>query len=386
MLVIKEAKIYTSNGKVYEKGDILIDDYGKIKCVSENIEGPKEAEIINASGKVVIPGIIDAHSHIGGFGLNMSDQDLNEMTNPNTAQVESFYSIDTSHPAFINAFKAGITTSAIAPGSGNVIGGLVCAVKSYGKSIEDMCIKNPVALKMALGGNPKGVYGKRNQMPMTRMAIAQVIRDSYMKAKDYMKQKEEAEKNNTKMPAYDQGLENICRVLNREIPMKVHCEQFDMLTTIKIAEEFNVDFTLDHAWGSSDFYDEISECKNLKGIVFGPIGVYLTPGECGKVDIECLNELNRRGVCCSIMTDGPILSPDIIVAQAGEAVRYGLDIESAINMLTINPAKILGLEDRIGSIEEGKDADLVIFDKMPALDTDAKVVYTIINGEIVYKK
>lgn len=376
MLVIKGAKIYTSAEKVYEKGDILIED-GKILDVGQNLSWD-EGEVIDADGLVVIPGIIDAHSHIGGFGSTMDDQDLNEMTKNATPEVESIYSIDTKSSEFKRVLEAGITTSAIAPGSGNVIGGLVCAVKSYGANIEEMCIKNPVALKAALGGNPKGVYGKRNQMPMTRMGIANVIRETLIKGQQYIEKREKGE------VEFDLGMENVSKVLRKEIPLKVHCEQFDMLTIIRIAKEFDIDFTLDHAWGASDFYDDIVE-SNCKGVIYGPIGVLLLPGECGKIDIHSLIELDKRGVPCAIMTDGPILNPDIIIVQAGEVIRFGGDIERVINMLTINPAKIIGIDNRVGSIEKGKDADLVIFDGTPALDTNATVKYTIINGQIVYK-
>ncbi|MCF6460636.1 amidohydrolase family protein [Clostridium sp. Cult3] len=379
MLVIKDAKIFTSANRVIQKGHILIEN-GKIVDVGETLELP-EGEIIDGEGLVVIPGIVDAHSHISGFGADMEEQDLNEMTKNATPEVESIYSIDTKSPMFERAIKGGITTSAIAPGSGNVVGGMVCAVKSYGDNIEDMCIKNPVALKAALGGNPKGVYGKRNEMPMTRMGIANVLRDTLIKAKEYMKKKEA----NEDIP-FDMGLENVCKVLRKEIPLKVHCEQFDMLTTIRIAEEFDIDFTLDHAWGASDFYDDIIGSKNCKGVIYGPIGVLLLPGECGKIDIFSLIELDRKGVTCAIMTDGPILKPDVIIIQAGEVVRFGGDIERVINMLTINPAKILGIDDRVGSIERGKDADLVIFDGTPALDTNATVQYTIIDGQVVYDR
>lgn len=379
MLVIKNAKIFTSAGKIYEKADMLLNS-GKIEKIAEKIEIPEDAQVIDAENLTAIPGIVDAHSHIGTFGIG-GDQDANEVTKNVTPEIEVLYGIDTDLKAFQRVLRSGITTSAIAPGSGNVIGGLVCAVKSYGDSIEDMCIKNPVALKMALGGNPKGVYGKRNQMPMTRMGIAEVIRENYIKATEYLRKKEEGED----IP-YDQGMENICKVLKREIPMKVHCEQFDMLTTIRISEEFNVEFTLDHAWGASDYYDDISNAKNLRGVIFGPIGVYLTPGECGKVDIDSLIELDRRGVCCSIMTDGPVMNPDLIVNQAGELVRFGMPQEKALEMITINGAKIIGLQDRIGSIEEGKDADIVLFKGSPAVDTDARVVCTIVNGEIAYRE
>ncbi|MCQ4923084.1 amidohydrolase family protein [Tissierella carlieri] len=383
MLVIRNAKIYTSANRVIEKGYIVIED-GKIVDVGENLEWDAE-DVIDADGLVVTPGIVDAHSHIGGFGTDMSDQDLNEMTKNSTPEVEAVYSIDTKSNMFERAVRSGITTSAIAPGSGNVVGGLVCAVKSYGHSIEDMCIKNPIALKMALGGNPKGVYGKRNQMPMTRMGIANVMRETLIKGQEYMRKKEAAKDDKSKEPPFDLGLENVCRVLRKEIPLKVHCEQFDMLTTIRVAKEFNIDFTLDHAWGASDYYDDIVN-SGCKGVIYGPIGVLLLPGECGKIDIFSLVELDKRGVLCAIMTDGPILNPDVIFVQAGEVIRFGGDIERVINMLTINPAKIIGVDDRVGSIEKGKDGDLVIFKGTPALDTNATVVYTIINGKVVYNQ
>lgn len=386
MLVIINGKIYTSAGKVFSNGYIVIEN-GVIQKVDDmsNYSELEEATTIDAKGKVITPGLVDPHSHIGGFGPMMKSQDVNEMTNNATPEVEVLYGIDSEHPIFNHVIKSGITTSVIAPGSGNVIGGMVCAVKSAGANIMERCIKNPVALKMALGGNPKGVYGPRQQMPMTRMGIAQVIRDNLNKGLEYMNKKEQANGNPEKMPKYDMGLENIEKVLKREIPIKVHCEQFDMLTTIKIAEEFNILYTIDHAWGASDYYDEFEQSKNLVGIIYGPIGVYLTPGECGKVDINSLIELEDRGICCSIMTDGPILDSDLLIYQAGEVVRYGMDPEKAIELITINGAKIAGISERVGSIEVGKDADIVIFNNMPTVETNAKAICTIIDGKIVYR-
>lgn len=381
MLVIRNARVFTATGSDYDRADIAIDG-AKITAVGPGLAVPEGAEVVDATGLFAMPGIVDAHSHIGGFGSDGTEQDVNEMTCNATPAVEAYYGIDSSSEQFKRAYRAGITTSVIAPGSGNVIGGLVCACKSAGESMRDMCVKNPVALKMALGGNPKGVYGAKQQLPMTRMGIAQVIRDHLKKAQEYSKKKEDAEN----PPPYDAGLENLCRVLRREIPIKVHCEQFDMLTTLRIAEEFNILFTLDHAWGSSDFYEEISSAKNLVGIIFGPTGVALLPGECGKVDIECLAQLDRRGVTCAIMTDGPIMSPELIVMQAGEAVRTGTPHERALRMLTVNAAKIAGLSDRLGTLEPGKDADIALFKGTPALDTAARCVRTIINGKTVYQE
>lgn len=380
MLVIQGGKIFTSANGIIENGNILIED-GKIVAISSN-ETWNCKNVINAKGLIVMPGIVDAHSHIGGFGIELNDQDLNEMTNNSTPQVEAIYSINTESEDFKLALKHGITTSAIAPGSGNVIGGLVCAVKSHGKNINDMCIKNPIALKAALGGNPKGVYGKKNQLPMTRMGIAEVIRENLIRGREYLNKKNKEDTSDFK---YNYGLENIAKVLKKELPLKVHCEQFDMLTIIRIAEEFDIDFTIDHAWGASDYYDEILN-SNCKGIIYGPIGILLLPGECGKIDIQSLIELDKRGMNCAIMTDGPITHPEMIIAQAGEVYRFGGELERIINMLTINPAKIMGVDNRVGSIEVGKDADIVIFQGTPAVDTNARVVYTIINGEVVYSE
>lgn len=383
MLVIKNARIFTAADTELDKGDIAIEN-GKIAEVGEHIGVRPGDETIDAAGLFAMPGIVDAHSHIGGFAGD--EQDLNEMTANATPSMEAYYAIDVTTKDFARVRQAGITTSVIAPGSGNVVGGMVCAVKSAGESMADVCIKNPVALKMALGGNPKGVYGARQQLPMTRMGVAQVIRDTLSKGREYMQKIEAANGDITKQPAYDAGLENVCRVLRREIPLKVHCEQFDMLTVIRIADEFNVRFTLDHAWGSSDFYDEICTAKNLTGVIFGPIGVPLLPGECGKVDIESVRVLDERGVTVAIMTDGPIMAPEMIVAQAGEAVRTGTPHDRALRMLTINPAMIAGLDGRIGSIEPGKDADIALFAGVPALDVDARCMRTIINGKTVYAR
>lgn len=381
MLVIKDAKIFTSSAiGVLENHDILIED-GKIKEISQNIK-IDNAQVIDAKGLVVIPGIVDAHSHVGGFGVDTTSPDLNEMTSPSTPEVEAIYAIDPSTRDFKRNLESGITTSIITPGSGNVVCGTAFALKSYGNSVDEMCIKNPVALKVAFGGNPKGAYGGNGKAPMTRMAIADILIDTLNKGKAYLEKKGIEAKENLQ---YNIGMENVIKVLKKEIPLKVHCEQFDILTIIRIAKQFNVDFTIEHGWGASNFIDEIAS-SGVKGVNFGPIGIHMTPGECGIVDIDSVIELDKRGVLCSLITDGPLFLPYGIILQAGELVRFGLDIETAIKMITLNPAKICGVSDRVGSIEVGKDADLAIFNAIPGLNTNAIVEYTIVNGEIAYQK
>ncbi|NLW23378.1 MAG: amidohydrolase family protein [Tissierellia bacterium] len=381
MLLIKNAKIYTMANEIIEEGDILIDK-GKIVAVGRSLEA--EGEIIDARGLVALPGLIDCHSHIGGmnFSNNRIIDDANEMTNNITPDVQAIYGTDIDSEDFMYAYRNGITSLGITPGSGNVVCGLAFAAKSYGDNIFDMTIKNPVALKVALGGNPKGVYGRRNQEPSTRMSIPGIIKDLLRRAKEYMEKKEEAIEKGTDLPEYDKKLEAVIPVLKREIPLKIHCTQFDMLTAIEIAKEFHLDFTLEHAWGAGDYMEEIVESGC--GVVFGPLGSRKSFGEARLIDIESVVELDKRGVVTALTTDAPLLSIDTLIHHAGEAVREGLEVERALRMITINPAKILGIEDRVGSIEKGKDADIVLFQGLPAYNTNARVVKTIINGKIVY--
>ncbi len=382
MLLIKNATIYTMEQDEPFVGDILVND-GKIKEIGQNLTGADD--IIDATGLIALPGLIDTHVHIGGFDPIATDNmDLNEMTDPATPQVQAIFGIDPNDLNFQHAYKSGVTSVCIAPGSGNAIGGWCFAAKTYGTDIHKMCIKNPVALKMALGGNPKGVYGPRNQMPMTRMGIAHVIRNALLTAKEYMEKKEAAGDDKTKLPAYDAKSEAIIPALKGEIPLKIHSEQFDMLTSIAIAKEFGCKYSIDHAWAAYDYYDELAEGGGT--IMFGPVGVPNGYGEITGADSFCVKELDERGVNVTLITDAPIYSTDQIIWAAGEAVRWGTHYVRALVMITINVAKALGLEDRLGSLKVGKDADIVLFSARPALDTNARVKYTIIDGQVVFKE
>ena len=386
MLLIKNGKVLTMGPQgVLENADVLIGDDGKIMTVGMNLTA-EGAQVIDASGKVVMPGLVDAHSHIGGFDTDSGAQDLNELTRPTTPEIQAYDAINPLDRSFTEAIRAGITTSAITPGSGNVICGLACAVKSGGHSLASRTLRNPIALKAAMGVNPKGVYGPRTAMPMSRLGVADLFRDYFLKVRDYMKKKEEGKSNPEVMPKRDPGLENGVLVLEKKIPLKVHCYQHDMMSLLQLADEFDFDVTLDHALGASDFYDEIAENPHVRGVIYGPLGAPLFGGEGCKLDIECLAELDRRGVCCAIMTDGPCFVPYMIVTQTGEAVRAGMNELRALRMITINAARIIGCDDRVGSLEPGKDGDVVIFQGMPVVDTEARNTATIIDGRLVWSE
>ena len=359
------------------KGDILVED-GKIAAIRPEIQD-EDAEIIDASGLYVMPGLIDAHTHIGLFDFNQeyAVDDANEMTDPVSIAMDARYGVNPKAREFRAAYEHGITTLLVTPGSGDVFCGLPFALKTYGDNVFDMTIKAPCAVKIALGGNPKNTFGDMKRLPMTRMGVAHVLRDTFRKGKEYLEKKERGED-----VAYDANMEALCLALKGEIPCKVHCTQYDMLTAIEICKEFGVRFSLEHAWGATDYLDEIVEsgCD----VCYGPIATYRSPGE-RRIDIEAVKELDERGVNVALITDSPILSEESLYHHIGEAVREGVPQERAVRMVTVNAAKVLGTEDRIGTLEEGKDADIILVKGRLGLDTDAKVQCTLIDGKVVYQ-
>ena len=360
-------------------GDVLVED-GKISQVAPAITA-EDAEVIDATGYYVMPGLIDAHTHIGLFDFNSdkSVDDANEMTDPVSAAMDARYSFNIKARELKVAYEHGITTMLFTPGSGDVFCGQPFVAKTYGDNIFDMTVKAPAAVKIALGGNPKNTFGDLNRLPMTRMGVAHVLWETFRKAKEYLDKKEKGEKQD-----YDANMEAIIPALRGEIPCKIHCTQYDMLTAIEVAKAYGVRFSLEHAWGASDYLEEIVEsgCD----ICYGPIATYRAPGERRKVDVEAVKMLDDRGVDVAIITDSPILSEESLYHHMGEAVREGLAQERVIRMVTINPAVQLGLEDRLGSLEAGKDADIILVKGKLGLDTDARVHLTMINGQVVYQR
>lgn len=378
MYVIKNALVYTMADAGVVKADILVEN-GKIAAIGENLSAET---VIDAAGKVVTPGFVDAHSHIGGIAdLTPLGEDLNEITNPLTPELDAYYGINPKDKCFGYAIEQGITTSCLIPGSANVVCGWGMAYKSAG---EHRLIKDPVALKAAMGINPKGCYAAKKMAPMTRMAIANLMKKYLRDVKDYMAKKAAAGDDATKLPPYDLGLEHGIPVIEKNIPLKVHSYMHDMMTLLEIAKEFDILVTMDHAQGASDFADELAD-PHVKGVVFGPTCEPLFPGEGGKLDYECCKMLDDRGVNVAVMTDGPVTAINMLLYEIGEAVRKGMDPVRALGMVTVNAARILGIEDRVGSLAVGMDADILVWSALPSLAADAVLERVIIDGKTVFE-
>lgn len=378
MYVIKNALVYTMADAGVVKADILVEN-GKVAAIGENLSAET---VIDAAGKVITPGFVDAHSHIGGIAdLTPLGEDLNEITNPLTPELDAYYGINPKDKCFGYAIEQGITTSCLIPGSANVVCGWGMAYKSAG---EHRLIKDPVALKAAMGINPKGCYAAKKMAPMTRMAIANLMKKYLRDVKDYMAKKAAAGDDATKLPPYDLGLEHGIPVIEKKIPLKVHSYMHDMMTLLEIAKEFDILVTMDHAQGASDFADELAD-PHVKGVIFGPTCEPLFPGEGGKLDYECCKMLDDRGVNVAVMTDGPVTAINVLLYEIGEAVRKGMDPVRALGMVTVNAARILGIEDRVGSLAVGMDADILVWSALPSLAADAVLERVIIDGKTVFE-
>lgn len=381
MYVIQNGTLYTMDGQGVIQADLRV-EHGKITEIGPNLS-TDGAQVIDAAGKCITPGFVDAHSHVGGIsGMGPNQEDLNEITNPLTPELDAYYGINPQDKLFDTVIRQGITTSCVAPGSANVVCGWVVAYKSAG---QDRVVRRPVAMKGAMGINPKGCYSPKNQAPMTRMAIANLMRTYLRNVQEYMKKKAEAGDDPAKLPPYDLGLEHGIPVLEKKIPMKVHSYMHDMMTVLEIAKEFDILITLDHAQGASDFLEELND-PHVHGVIFGPTCEPLFPGEGGKLDYECCKGLDDEGVPVAVMTDGPVTTVNMLLFEMGECVRRGMDPVRALAMVTSNAAQIVGVSDRVGSLAVGKDADILIWSKLPTVATDAILERVIIDGETVYQE
>jgi len=378
MILLKNAKIYTMEGPVIEKGSVLINE-GKIEKVAEKIEVDEQAvEVYDLEGKIITPGLIDAHCHLGLIedAIGFEGMDVNEMTNPITPALRAIDGINPMDVTFKEAIAGGVTTVSTGPGSANVIGGQFATIKTLGKRIDDMIIQEPAAIKCAFGENPKRVYNEKKKSPSTRMATAAELRKVLYEALEY----------NTKIRRGDDGkfdfkLKALLPLINNEIPLKAHAHRADdILTAIRIAKEFDLDLTLDHCTEGHLIADLLAE-ENYPAIV-GPTFGHRSKVELKNKSFKTPGILNKAGVKVAIMTDSPVIPLQHLNMCAALAYKSGMDYMEALKAITIYPAEILKIDDRLGSIKESKDADLVVWDQDP-LDIQATAVYTIINGQMI---
>jgi imidazolonepropionase-like amidohydrolase len=390
MLLVKNGTILTMEDSTIENGQILVDQ-GKIVKVGKEIKVTGDCEIIDANGGFVMPGIIDAHCHLGMWedGMGFEGADGNEMTNPITPQMRAIDAINPMDRSFKEAYENGVTCVCTGPGSANVIGGSFSVIKTKGKRIDTMLVKETAAMKIAFGENPKRVYNGKDKTPMTRMGTAGLLRETLYKAKDYLNSKEKQCENANNIDKKDEvkfdfQMESLLPVMRKEIPLKAHAHRADdIFTAIRIAKEFGLKLTLDHCTEGHLIADELSR-EGYPAIV-GPTLSERSKIELRELTFETPAILAKSGVKIALMTDHPVIPVHYLPICAALAVKSGLDMDIALKAITINPAEILGVDDRVGSIKEGKDADIVIFDKHP-LDILAKTQSVIINGVVVYKR
>ena len=381
MKLIKNGLVYTMTKDEPEALDILIEG-SKIKEVGKNIQPEAECEIIDASGKNVFPGFIDAHSHLGmqESSIGFEGNDTNEMTDILTPHLRGIDGINPMDITFKEAALAGVTTVGTGPGSANVVGGTFCAIKTVGHRVDDMLISDCVAMKCAFGENPKRCYKDKNNF--SRMSTAAKLRELLIKTKEYDEKKQAAQGDVTKMPKWDMKLEAMIPVIHREIPLKAHAHQAnDIFTAIRIAKEFNVRMTLEHVTDGALIAEELAQEKDFM-LAVGPSLHSRSKFECKNLDFEAPAALSNAGIPISIITDAPVVPEQYLAMCAGLAVNAGMKPIEALKAITIHPAKHLGIEHRVGSIEKGKDADLVLVEGSPFEILDS-VSMVFVNGEQV---
>ena len=413
MMIIKNARIYTmaktAKSKIIENGYVkisdssgLIDEVGDMKEYDANIENKKNnINIIEAGGKWLLPGFIDAHTHLGMYedGLRTEGDDLNEITDPCTPHLRAIDAVNPMDRTFEESLAAGITCVATGPGSANPISGQFAVIKTHGKRIDGMIIKEPVSMKFALGENPKICYGEKNQTPETRMATAAIIRENLRKTVKYCEKKTEFEKSanyvvgdgvpdvpqeNTDKsdePDFDIKLEALLPVIKREIPAHIHAHRADdIFTAIRICKEFELDYVIVHCTEGHLIAGELSK-DNIRAVI-GPVISDRAKPELKNMELKNAKILSDSGILFAVTTDHPVTPLQYLPYCAALTVKGGLDLYKAIEAITINPAVILGIDDKVGSIEAGKHADMVLYNGNP-LEILSEAEIVIVNGGVV---
>ena len=371
-MLFKNATIYTMEQDPFV-GDFKIDK-GVFTQVGKDLTPDVGEDVQDLNGLYVFPGLVESHCHLGmeETAIRFEGDDVNEITDPITPNMRGIDGCNPMDETIESALKGGVTTVAAGPGSANVIGGTFFGYKTVGNCIDEMSIQNPLAMKAAFGENPKRCYqGKKID---TRMQISALLRETLAKTKEYMEKKEAG-----KDVAYDQKLEAMIPVVKREIPLKCHCHRADdILTAIRIAKEENIKITLDHVTDARCIIPQIKESGFP--CICGPALTHKSKFELANMSFETPNELYKAGILFSIITDSPVVPQQYLSLSAALAAKAGLPEYEAIKAITINPAKILGLDNRLGSIKEGKDADFVICTKN-ILDTTNEIKAVYVDGK-----
>ena len=372
MKIIKNANLITMSEKYgnIENGYVKIQDHKIIEVgkMSDFSDSNIDAEIIEAEGRITTPGLVDAHSHLGMWedGLDFEGDDGNEDTDPCTPQLRAIDAINPMEASFREAFASGITTVITGPGSANPIGGQLAAIKTYGKRIDDMVIKAPVGIKIAFGENPKATYNDKSQSPSTRMATAALIRETFNKAQEYQRQVEQYQNNSDEEdpPEYDIKSESLLPLLNGDIPLHAHVHRADdIFTAVRIAREFNLNLILVHCTEGHLIAEQLAD--DGYPVLLGPILTDRSKPELKNQSEVTPAVLSEAGLKISIITDHPETPEKYLTLCAAMAVKHGLRRDEALRAITINPAVSCGIGDRVGSIDDGKDSDIVIWDGDP---------------------
>lgn len=378
---IINGRILTMEDKIYENGYVRTcgDKIEKVGDMVEYQPVNNGEKVLDVNRAWVMPGLIESHAHIGiteeKWGIIADD--CNEQTIPVTATLRAIDAVNPMDPAFHDAIAAGITSVMVGPGSANVVGGQFLFMKTQGRCIDRMVLKNPAAMKVAFGENPKTVYGEKAMCPSTRMGIAAMLRKTIYQAKQY---KTEMEKGTLSKKDFE--MEPWLAVINGEIPLKAHAHRADdILTAIRIAKEFQVELTIDHGTESHLIADEIK--KSGFPVIVGPHLTSRSKIEVKNMTFKTNAILHEADILFSITTDHPVVMIQYLPLCAGLAVKEGLPLYEGLKAITINAAKICRVDKNVGSLKKGKDADIAIFSGNP-MEIFTKTLYTIIDGKIVY--
>ena len=376
-------RVVPIEGDPVDDGTVLLRD-GKIAAVEgPGFAVPPGADVVDVTGKWVLPGFIDAHAHVGVAeeAEGWAGQDTNERTDPVAAHVRALDAINPADQGFRDAISGGVLAVNVNPGSANPIGGQTVAIKCWGRTVDEMVLREPAGLKSALGENPKRVYGERNETPSTRLGTAAVIRGAFVAAQNYQA-KLAAAADDSGPVERDLKLEALGRVLRREIPWRQHCHRADdIATAMRMAREFGYDLVIDHGTEAYLLADQIAAASIP--VIIGPLLTSRSKVELRNRSLANPGRLARAGVTIAITTDHPVVPIHFLVHQATLAVKEGLDRDTALAALTINPARIAGVDGRLGSIEPGKDADLVLWSGDP-LDVFSRAQRALIGGREIY--